>query len=76
MNGRCGSAWNWGSLDQELLARLMDENGERDQPWDASAVLREALVRSAARQRAPGRAAGSGGKPDLPVGQSERGAAS
>jgi (E)-4-hydroxy-3-methylbut-2-enyl-diphosphate synthase len=38
---------NWGSLDQELLARLMDENGERDQPWDASAVLREALVRSA-----------------------------
>ena len=38
---------NWGSLDQELLARLMDENGERDRPWDASAVLREALVRSA-----------------------------
>jgi len=38
---------NWGSLDQELLARLMDENARRDQPWDASAVLREALVRSA-----------------------------
>src|SRR6267154_1465154 len=38
---------NWGSLDQELLARLMDENGTRAQPWDASAVLREALVRSA-----------------------------
>jgi (E)-4-hydroxy-3-methylbut-2-enyl-diphosphate synthase len=38
---------NWGSLDQELLARLMDENAQRDQPWDASAVLREALVRSA-----------------------------
>jgi (E)-4-hydroxy-3-methylbut-2-enyl-diphosphate synthase len=38
---------NWGSLDQELLARLMDENGKRDQPWDAAAVLREALVRSA-----------------------------
>jgi (E)-4-hydroxy-3-methylbut-2-enyl-diphosphate synthase len=38
---------NWGSLDQELLARLMDENRGRDQPWDASAVLREALVRSA-----------------------------
>jgi (E)-4-hydroxy-3-methylbut-2-enyl-diphosphate synthase len=38
---------NWGSLDQELLARLMDENAKRDQPWDAAAVLREALVRSA-----------------------------
>jgi (E)-4-hydroxy-3-methylbut-2-enyl-diphosphate synthase len=38
---------NWGSLDQELLARLMDENAGRDQPWDAAAVLREALVRSA-----------------------------
>ncbi|HEX4584070.1 MAG TPA: flavodoxin-dependent (E)-4-hydroxy-3-methylbut-2-enyl-diphosphate synthase [Burkholderiaceae bacterium] len=38
---------NWGSLDQELLARLMDENARRQQPWDASAVLREALVRSA-----------------------------
>ncbi len=38
---------NWGSLDQELLGRLMDENGQRDQPWDAAAVLREALVRSA-----------------------------
>jgi (E)-4-hydroxy-3-methylbut-2-enyl-diphosphate synthase len=38
---------NWGSLDQELLARLMDENGQRPEPWDASAVLREALVRSA-----------------------------
>jgi len=38
---------NWGSLDQELLARLMDENAKRAQPWDAAAVLREALVRSA-----------------------------
>ncbi len=38
---------NWGSLDQELLARLMDENAGREQPWDAAAVLREALVRSA-----------------------------
>ena len=38
---------NWGSLDQELLARLMDENSARPEPWDASAVLREALVRSA-----------------------------
>ena len=34
---------NWGSLDQELLARLMDENSARPEPWDAAAVLREAL---------------------------------
>jgi (E)-4-hydroxy-3-methylbut-2-enyl-diphosphate synthase len=38
---------NWGSLDQGLLARLMDENGKRAQPWDAQAVMREALVTSA-----------------------------
>jgi (E)-4-hydroxy-3-methylbut-2-enyl-diphosphate synthase len=38
---------NWGSLDQALLARLMDENGARAQPWDAQAVMREALVTSA-----------------------------
>ena len=38
---------NWGSLDQELLARMMDENAARKEPWEAGAVLREALVRSA-----------------------------
>jgi (E)-4-hydroxy-3-methylbut-2-enyl-diphosphate synthase len=38
---------NWGSLDQELLARLMDENAKRSEPWDAQAVMREALVTSA-----------------------------
>ncbi len=38
---------NWGSLDQALAARLMDENHARAQPWDAAAVLREALIRSA-----------------------------
>jgi (E)-4-hydroxy-3-methylbut-2-enyl-diphosphate synthase len=38
---------NWGSLDQELLARMMDDNGRRAVPWDGRAVLREALVRSA-----------------------------
>ena len=38
---------NWGSLDQSLLARLMDENHARAQPWDAAAVGREALIRSA-----------------------------
>jgi (E)-4-hydroxy-3-methylbut-2-enyl-diphosphate synthase len=38
---------NWGSLDQALLARLMDENASRAQPQDAGAVMREALVVSA-----------------------------
>jgi (E)-4-hydroxy-3-methylbut-2-enyl-diphosphate synthase len=38
---------NWGSLDQSLLARLMDENANRARPWDASEVMREALVTSA-----------------------------
>ena len=38
---------NWGSLDQELLARLMDANGARAQPLAADAVMREALVVSA-----------------------------
>ncbi len=38
---------NWGSLDQALLARLMDANGARAQPLAADAVMREALVVSA-----------------------------
>ena len=38
---------NWGSLDQELLTGLMDENGLRSEPWDARQVMYEALVRSA-----------------------------
>ncbi|MDP1657576.1 MAG: flavodoxin-dependent (E)-4-hydroxy-3-methylbut-2-enyl-diphosphate synthase [Hylemonella sp.] len=38
---------NWGSLDQELLASLMDENSRRPEPWDAKAVMYEALVTSA-----------------------------
>ena len=38
---------NWGSLDQELLARLMDVNAGRDLPWDAKQVMYEALVTSA-----------------------------
>ena len=38
---------NWGSLDQQLLARLMDENAGRTAPWDAREVMREALVQSA-----------------------------
>ncbi|MBU1174755.1 MAG: flavodoxin-dependent (E)-4-hydroxy-3-methylbut-2-enyl-diphosphate synthase [Alphaproteobacteria bacterium] len=38
---------NWGSLDQELLTRLMDENQTREQPWSANHVMREAIVQSA-----------------------------
>jgi len=38
---------NWGSLDQDLLARIMDENARRAEPWDAQAVMYEALVTSA-----------------------------
>ncbi|HEX6612556.1 MAG TPA: flavodoxin-dependent (E)-4-hydroxy-3-methylbut-2-enyl-diphosphate synthase [Rhodanobacteraceae bacterium] len=38
---------NWGSLDQSLLAALMDENHRREEPWDAAHVAREALIRSA-----------------------------
>ena len=55
---------NWGSLDQELLAGLMDENARRKEPKDAAGVTREALVASAigscrARPRARPR-----GRPD------------
>lgn len=38
---------NWGSLDQALAARLMDENARRAEPWDAGRVMREALILSA-----------------------------
>ena len=38
---------NWGSLDQELLARLMDENARRAEPLAAAEVMREAVIRSA-----------------------------
>jgi len=38
---------NWGSLDQELLASLMDDNSARAMPWDAKQVMYEALITSA-----------------------------
>jgi (E)-4-hydroxy-3-methylbut-2-enyl-diphosphate synthase len=38
---------NWGSLDQELLASLMDLNSTRSNPWDAKQVMYEALITSA-----------------------------
>jgi len=38
---------NWGSLDPELLARMMDENASRSESLEADAVMREAVIRSA-----------------------------
>jgi len=38
---------NWGSLDQELLAALMDDNARRREPWEAKQVMYQALVQSA-----------------------------
>jgi (E)-4-hydroxy-3-methylbut-2-enyl-diphosphate synthase len=38
---------NWGSLDQQLLAQLMDENASRKTPLEASEVMKEAVIRSA-----------------------------
>jgi len=38
---------NWGSLDQELLTRLMDENAKSKSPHDARSVMHEAMVQSA-----------------------------
>ncbi len=38
---------NWGSLDQELLGSLMDENSRREVPWEARQVMYEALISSA-----------------------------
>jgi (E)-4-hydroxy-3-methylbut-2-enyl-diphosphate synthase len=38
---------NWGSLDQELLARMMDENAKKKNPLESIEVMREAVIRSA-----------------------------
>ena len=38
---------NWGSMDQALLAQLMDENAKRDEPFDAHSVMLETVIRSA-----------------------------
>ncbi|MFZ9638882.1 MAG: flavodoxin-dependent (E)-4-hydroxy-3-methylbut-2-enyl-diphosphate synthase [Hylemonella sp.] len=38
---------NWGSLDQELMADMMDANNRRAQPWSAKSVMYEALITSA-----------------------------
>ena len=38
---------NWGSLDQELLAQMMDDNAGRSVPWDGKQVMYQALIESA-----------------------------
>jgi len=49
---------NWGSLDQSLLARLMDENAKRAEPKDATGLMREAMVASALESAAQAEALG------------------
>ena len=52
---------NWGSLDQDLLARLMDQNSQRAEPWDARQVMYEALIMSALDSAAKAEALGLNG---------------
>jgi (E)-4-hydroxy-3-methylbut-2-enyl-diphosphate synthase len=52
---------NWGSLDQALLARMMDENAQRSAPLGADAVMREALIASALESAARAEALGLAG---------------
>ena len=49
---------NWGSLDQELLTALMDENAARPTPWSAQRVMYEAVIQSALQSAAQAEALG------------------
>lgn len=49
---------NWGSLDQEKMARMMDENGKLADPLPADALMREALIQSALESAAQAEALG------------------
>ncbi|NNJ95318.1 MAG: flavodoxin-dependent (E)-4-hydroxy-3-methylbut-2-enyl-diphosphate synthase [Halobacteria archaeon] len=49
---------NWGSLDQSLVARLMDENAQRDEPLDADEIMHEIMVTSALESAAQAEALG------------------
>lgn len=53
---------NWGSLDQSVLARIMDENSRRAVPLDATAIMREAMVTSALESAAQAEALGLAGE--------------
>ena len=52
---------NWGSLDQALLARIMDENAKRAEPKDATEIMREAMVTSALESAAQAEQVGLAG---------------
>jgi (E)-4-hydroxy-3-methylbut-2-enyl-diphosphate synthase len=52
---------NWGSLDAELLARLMDDNAKKASPLEATAVMREAVIVSALESARQAEALGLGG---------------
>ncbi len=49
---------NWGSMDQALLATLMDENAQRKQPFDAHYIMLETVIRSALDSAAQAEATG------------------
>ena len=51
---------NWGSLDQQLLTELMDQNAAQPEPRDAQAVVRDAMVESTLRSARLAEAAGLG----------------
>lgn len=53
---------NWGSLDQDLLARLMDENSRLAQPLDATDMMRHAMVVSALESAAKAEEIGMAGE--------------
>ncbi|WP_280155632.1 flavodoxin-dependent (E)-4-hydroxy-3-methylbut-2-enyl-diphosphate synthase [Piscinibacter sp. XHJ-5] len=38
---------NWGSLDQELLTQMMDENAKRDEPFEPQQIMYRAIIKSA-----------------------------
>ena len=49
---------NWGSLDPDIMTRLMDENARRPQPRDTAIIMREAMVASALESAAKAEAYG------------------
>ena len=63
---------NWGSLDPELLTRLMDENSQLPEPQDAQEVMREAVVQSALDERRARRGARPAARAHHSLGQGER----
>ena len=61
---------NWGSLDQELLTQLMDENAKSSTPRDARAVMHEAMVQSATLSAKRAEEHRPAEEPHYPVGES------